>query len=105
MTSPVLIALDDLGSAILFKRTDLCISTLCDMVLVGDDAQLNLSARQRAFLKVTGQLLNWKWPGHTAGSRQGDINRAESTLTTLGVPLRTGPLEQLKQNVASPPAR
>jgi hypothetical protein len=80
----VLIGLDQLGAALLFSRNDLTISTMCDMVMKGDDAPLKLSGWQRAFLKWLGPVLNKIQTNHCAGARDGDRDRATSTLKAIG---------------------
>lgn len=79
----VLIGLDQLGAAILFNRNDLTISTMCDMVLKGDDAPLELHGWQRAFLKWLGPVLNKIQADHCGQARLGDEARANSTLKSL----------------------
>lgn len=83
-THTVLIGLDQLGAALLFNRNDLTISTMCDMVMTGDDASLKLSGWQRAFLKWLGPVLNKIQADHCAGARDGDRDRANSTLIAVG---------------------
>lgn len=82
-THSVLIGLDMFGAALMFNRNDLTISTMCDMVMKGDDASLKLHGSQRAFLAWLGPVLNKIQANHCAEARQGDIERANSTLRTL----------------------
>lgn len=82
-THSVLIGLDMFGAALLFNRNDLTISTMCDMVMKGDDASLKLHGLQRAFLAWLGPVLNKIQASHCPEARQGDIERANSTLKVL----------------------
>lgn len=85
-THTILIGLDQFAAGLLFNRNDLTISTMCFLVMHGNDAPLKLSERQRAFLAWLGPVLDKIQAGHCAGARQGDIERAKSTLTSLSVP-------------------
>lgn len=82
----VLVGLDMFGAALLFNRDDLTISTMCDMVMKGDDASLKLHGWQRAFLAWLGPVLNKIQADHCGQARLGDIARAESTLKVLKTP-------------------
>lgn len=79
----VLIAADQFGAAVLFNRPDLTISTMCWMVMEGQDASLKLNAVQRGFLNWLGPKLNKIQADHCATARQGDIDRARLTLAAL----------------------
>lgn len=82
----VMLAVDDLGAAILLNRNDLCISAACGLVRTGHASGLQLHAWQRIFLKGVGAALDFFWPGHCEGAIGGDINRANSTLALLQEP-------------------
>lgn len=82
----VLIGLDMFGASLLFNRNDLTISTMCCMVMTGQDKSLKLAGWQHAILSWLGPVLNKIQAGHCEQARDGDISRAESTLKTLGSP-------------------
>ena len=83
-THTVLIGLDQFGAAVIFNRNDLTISTMCDMVMKGNDASLELHGWQRAFLKMLGPRLNRIQADHCGQARLGDEQRAKLTLQVLG---------------------
>ena len=79
----LLIALDDFGAAIIFNRPDLTISTLCYLVVNGKDASLKLWRWQTAVLKWLGPWLDRIQKDHMALAREGDSERAQSTIDLL----------------------
>lgn len=83
----VLIALDSFAAALVFNRPDLTISTMCDMVRnpMGRHV-LKLSTWQLWSLQRLGPILDWIQKGHCKLARQGDIDRANSTLESLNAP-------------------
>lgn len=83
----LLIAADQFAAAVFFNEPDLCISTLCWCVRTPSYPiqQLKLSPWQFRVLMRIGDGLEHFWPGHCVASRQGDIDRAGSTQTRLGV--------------------
>jgi hypothetical protein len=83
----VLIAIDQFAAAIIFNRPDLTVSTMCWMVMTGNDAGLKLSPWQRWILVKLGPLLNKVQTNHCKAARDGDYARAESTLAMLGAPI------------------
>ncbi len=82
-THTLAIALDDWAASVFFNRPDLTVSTLCWLVASGKDAPLNLWRWQRAFLQWLGPWLNRIQKDHMALAREGDIERAQSTLSLL----------------------
>lgn len=79
----VLIALDQFAAAIIFNRPDLAISTMCWMVMTGNDAPLKLSPWQRWILVKLGPILNRIQPAHCELSAKGDRDRATATQLAL----------------------
>lgn len=82
----VALGLDDFGAAVLLNRNDLCISAACGLVLRGQSTGLNIRAWQVTLLTCIGHTLDFFWPGHCAGAIQGDIARANSSLSLLRWP-------------------
>ena len=89
----LLIALDDLGAAILFNRDDLCVSSLCGLQRRADSgdvpalaAVLSLGLRpwQASLLRRIGAGLEWLSPGHCEASIAGDIERGDAMRSLLG---------------------
>ena len=83
-THTLAIAIDTLAASVFFNRADLTISTLCWVVAEGKDESLKLWHWQRQALLWIGPLLNKIQANHIALSREGDIRRAQSTLSLLG---------------------
>lgn len=79
----VLIAVDQFAAAITFNRPDLTVSTMCWMVMTGNDSDLKLSTWQRWILVKLGTVLNRIQTNHCLEAAYGDIARAKSTLTAL----------------------
>lgn len=79
----VMLAVDDLGAAVLLNRNDLCISAACGLVRSGHSSGLQLHRWQTIFLRVVGAALDYFFLNHCEGAIQGDINRANSTIALL----------------------
>lgn len=79
----VLMALDQFGGAILFNRPDLTISAMCWMVANDKETPLKLWGWQRFVLACLGALLNRIQTNHMELAREGDQERARSTLEML----------------------
>lgn len=85
-THTLAIAADMLGSAIVWNKPDVCISSLCCIVRYRDrgNAYQKLRARQhlRKFapwqisaLRAIGNALEWLDKGHCEASRRADLSR------------------------------
>lgn len=79
----VLIAVDQFAAAIVFNRPDLTISSMCWMVMSGNDCTLKLSTWQRWILVKLGPVLNRIQANHCLDAAVGDYQRAARTLVTL----------------------
>lgn len=82
-THTLAIAVDQLGAAVIFNRPDLTISTLCWVVMSGDAQPLKLALWQIWSLRCLGPILNRIQANHCAQAREGDMERAQSTLLLL----------------------
>jgi hypothetical protein len=78
-----LIALDSFAAAVVFNRPDLTVSTMCWMVMTGNDASLKLWGWQRWILVTLGPWLNDIQANHCALAAAGDRERAQSTIEAL----------------------
>lgn len=95
----LLIGLDRLGAVVFFNVTDMCISSLCWVMLVyarrlpassseGELATKTLKAInpyrwQEELLLVIGRALEWIQPGHCKGSANSDILTAMRSISYL----------------------
>lgn len=95
----ILIGLDRFGAVILFNTTDMCISSLCWVMLVysrrlpASPAEATLAAKtleamkpyrwQEEVLLVIGRALEWLRPGHCKESATSDILTAVRSITYL----------------------
>ena len=89
----VLVAIDQLGAALLFNRDDTTISSLCGLTRRmdrGDKAARNLIYLRLAlrdwqigFLRTTGRALERFWPGHCEAAIKADIQRGQRVLAIL----------------------
>lgn len=88
----VLIAVDQLGAAVIFNRLDVTISSLCRVVQLADGgdakfqatlASLKFAPWQVGFLRRTARALEWIQPGHCEAARLADIDRAKAMDTLL----------------------
>jgi hypothetical protein len=79
-THTLLIALDQFAAAVIFNRPDLTISTMCWMVMTGNDAKLKLDAWQRWILVKLGPILDKIQTNHCEKAKNGDRHRAWATL-------------------------
>lgn len=78
-----LIALDSFAAAVVFNRPDLTVSTMCWMVMTGNDQSLKLNSAQRWILVKLGPWLNDIQTNHCELAAYGDRDRAQSTLDAL----------------------
>lgn len=79
----VLIAVDQFAAAVVFNRPDLTVSSMCWMVMTGNDSTLKLNKPQHWALAKLGSVLNRIQAGHCEQAAAGDTDRARSTLVSL----------------------
>lgn len=84
----VLIAVDQFAAAIIFNRPDLTISSMCWMVMTGNDSTLKLNTAQRWILAKLGPVLNRIQANHCEEAAVGDYMRSIRTSCTLVPALR-----------------
>ena len=79
----VLLGLDDLGAAIVFNRNDCSISAICRLAQLGQLDRVKASRWQAWILTHLAPILDWIQASHCELARQGEIERAKSTIAIL----------------------